>query len=283
MTPDELTSPTVDEPKPAVCARRLAVVMDGADADFICMENGVALPITHGSWKGARRHRWYEPLDRAFNMVFYAALKAVGVEMYKVGNHDMAVLARYRRALALSPTQLRGAYGLEKGVFGHNGRFLDADWDRQLLKARKETPDKRRHPGPFGDDPNVWDQIEADAVAVSQHKRDQVNIDVEFRWIRSHLAEWPDFRNAPSRGAIKDWLEINRPGNIALKRDFLKLAWARRLVPGDRKPKAQPVFEEDMVEDEALAEYDDGLEDRLGRAEERPDEETATDDGQEPA
>lgn len=281
MTSDEAASPKVDEPKPAKPPRRTAEVVDGADADLVRMTNGATLPITYASWKGARQHEWYKPLDRAFNMVFYAALKAAGVEMYGVGNHDMAVLARYRRALALSKEQLRGAYGLEKGVFGHNGRFLDADWDQQLLKARKKTPDKQRHPGPFGDDPDVWNQIEADAVEASKHKRDQVNIDTEFRWIRSHLGEWPDFSKAPSRGAVKDWLEINRPGNDTLKRDFLKLAWQRRLTPGDRGATKPAAFEEDVVDDTALTKYEGDLEERLAQAEGGLDKESASDDAAE--
>lgn len=277
-----MTSPPADKPKPTVSAQRSEVVVDGADGDFVRVDNGTVLPITYGSWKGARQHRWYEPPDQIFNAVFYAALKEVGVRRLE-GNRDLAVLARHHLALGLSPAQVRGAYGLEKGVFGHNGRFLpsvasDSDWDRELLEARKKGGDRRRYPGPLGDDPEVWKRIEADASIVCRHKRDQANIDTEFRWIRSHLAEWPDFRKAPSRGAIKDWLEINRPGNEALKRDFLKLAWTRRLVPGDRKPKAKPVFEEDAVEDASLSEYDESLEERLGQAEGRLDEETKADD-----
>ncbi len=235
------------------------------------MSDGTILPITYGSLFEARQHEWYKPIDGVFNAVFYSALRAIGVAMQEA-NVAISLLARHKGALGLSPSQLRGAYGLEKGVFGRHGRFLrdtsKSDWDQELLESRKKHGDGRRHVGPFGDDPDVWGQIERDASITCRHKPDQANIDVEFRWIRSTLGEWPDFRKAPSRGAIKDWLEINRPGNEVLKRDFLKLAWQRRLAPGDRRVKSSAVFEEDAVEEESLAEYDEGLEERLNSAQE---------------
>lgn len=285
MTSDEVASPTVDEPKAPKSAQQSDVIEDGDYTHFVRMSNGAELPITYGSWRGACLHQWYEP-DRVFNRIFYAALKAVGVEN-AVGNHDLSVLARYRQALALSPAQVRGAYGLEKGVFDNTGRFRagvesDSDWDREILEARKKSGDKQCLPGPLGDDPDDWRRIEADASAACLHKPDMADIDTEFRWIRSHLAEWPDFKGAPSRGAIKDWCEINRPGNEALKRDFLKLAWTRRLTPGDRRPTKPSVFEEDAVDDVALAEYEDGLEDRLSQYTENLGKEPASDTAEEP-
>jgi hypothetical protein len=237
------------------------------------MSDGTVLPITYRSLLGARQHEWYRPIDAVFNAVFYAALRSVGV-MDKEVHVAIALLLHHQDALGLSPSQVRGAYGLEKHVFGCDGRFLrdrsTSDWDRELLESRKKRGDGRRHVGPFGDDPDVWGHIERDASIACRHKPDQANIDVEFRWIRSTLGEWPDFRKAPSRGAVKDWLEINRPGNEVLKRDFLKLAWQRRLTPGDRKARSS-VFEEDAVEEGSLTQYDEGLEERLSATQQSSD------------
>jgi hypothetical protein len=237
-------------------------------ADFVRMSDDTLLPVTYGSLLEAQLHKWYTPVDRVFNSIFYAALRSVGVLM-EDANPAIALLSRHKQALHLTAAQVRGVYGLEKGVFTSQGRFLlESDWERDLLAARAKGGSAGRHPGPFANNLDVWDQIERDGSTACRGKSDQANIDVEFRWIRANLAEWPDFSQAPSRGAIKDWLEINRPGAEALKRDFLTLAWKRRLPPGDRTPKASSgVFEEDKVEDESLREYDQGLEDRLSGGE----------------
>lgn len=244
------------------------IASDGDLSAFVTMSDGTVLPITWDSLLEGRQHVWYTPIDGVFNVVFYSALRSRGVMKEEV-QPAIALLTRHRRALGLTAAQLRGVYGLEKGVFGRHGRFLsesasESNWERELLESRQQRGDGKRQVGPFGCDPDVWDHIEADASLACRHKLDQVNIDVEFRWIRSNLGEWPNFSKAPSRGAIRDWLEINRVGGEALKRDFLKLAWTRRLAPGDRQVKKTAVFEEDAVEDEALSEYDESLEERLG-------------------
>lgn len=256
---------------------RPVLVASDVEAGLVRMSDGTELPITYGSLSEALRHKWYSPIDSTFNAIFYAALKSVGVLLVEA-RADIGLLSHHRRALGLSASQLRGAYGLEKGVFTSAARFLDSRWERDLLEARIKQGNGGRHRGPFAGNLEVWNQIERDGSLACRGKLDQVNIDVEFRWIRANLAEWPDFGKAPSSGAIKDWLEINRPGNESLKRDFLKLAWTRRLAPGDRRSASRKsVFKEDAVEDKFLSDYDRELEERLAEIGGACDEEVKAD------
>ena len=137
----------------------------------------------------------------------------------------------------------------DKGVLGRNYRFKPSvvdgsEWDVRLMEARAKKGDGGGRGVGCRFDPKEWDRIETNALAACMGLPDQVDIAVEVRWIRANLHQLPYFKDAPSQGAIKDWLSVMKPGNEALLRDFTNLGWKMRLSPGEKRAKVS-AFEED--------------------------------------
>jgi len=228
----------VDGEQAAVASRPMAVV------------DGVVMPISQEAVDVARGGRWY-PLDQRFKRVFYRALwKYAGVKSDRV-RQDIEKLLRHRTGLGLDGRQVRGAYGYEKGIFTASGQFApvcqqDEDLDLALMSVDpKERKDAERRPDGFGVD--EWGSISAEALKACRRKVETVDIGLEATWVHAQLFEWPDFRRAPSKAAIKTWLALHRPGNESLLRDFLKVVWAKRMSPGDKAPKATAFREDDVA------------------------------------
>lgn len=245
---------------------------DAMAAMAVSADGGVVLPVSVGSIEFAKSSEWSDyVLGRTFNAVFYAALKSVGVGQDQV-NLDIRALMAHRLAFGMTAMQVRMAYGVEKGIVGRNYRFKPSvvdgsDWEARLTEDRERKGD---HPGKGVGcrfDGREWDRIETDALAACVGLPDQVDIAVEFRWIRCNLHQSPYFKDAPSRGAIMDWLTCMKPGGVdPLLRDFTNLAWSKRLSPGEKKPKASAFSEDrsasvEVERDEALERR---LSDRLG-------------------
>ena len=218
-------------------------------AKYAVAADGTVLPVSVGSIEFARSKEWEQyGVDGVFNAIYYAALSNAGVGE-KEANVDIELLTAHRLAFRMTRIQVRVAYGVEKGIIGRHGRFnpskLDgSDWELKLLEAKARKASKPAEARVF--DASEWDRLETDALAACAGLPDQVDIAVEFRWIRCNLHQAPYFKGAPSQGAIKDWLTVMKPGNESLLRDFTNLAWNKRLSPGDKKAKPA-AFKEDAV------------------------------------
>jgi hypothetical protein len=159
--------------------------------------------------------------------------------------------------LGLTELQVRIAYGVEKRVFGADRCFMPSAtdgiaWEATLMEEARRKRDAAR--GRFSAE--RWADIEADALLASEGKADQAEIHEEHRWIRANLYQWPRFKNAPSRGAIVDWLSIMTPGNSTLLQRFTVMDWSRRLRAAEREemkksgvdPAQEPAFTEHDME-----------------------------------
>ena len=234
--------------------------------------DGTVLPVSVGSIEFAKSSEWPKYVrGLTFNAIFYSALKAAGVGQDEA-NLDIRILSDYRLPFGMTKIQVRVAYGVEKGVIGRHYRFnpskLDGtDWEVRLMES-KAKEGNRVGRGAHVFDNLEWDRLETDALAACAGLPDQVDIAVEFRWIRCNLHQAPYFKGAPSQGAVKDWLTCMKPGNEALLRDFTNLAWSRRLSPGDRKMKKSAFAEDTVGESVADAAVDiEALKARLGMTE----------------
>jgi hypothetical protein len=235
---------------------------DVHEDDLPLVVNGLVMPITRRTWLTIKERRdnvqWY-PGSPTFQRVYYSLLRLKGITD-RASNEDLNVLLRCRENLGLTRDQVRAAYGLEKRVMDAKGRFVKApfntpDFEVMLLTSNKALTggDDEWKPPPPTFASTDWGTIEAAAIAAAAKiEVAQADIADEFRWIRQSLYEIPKFEEAPSKGAIKDWLTVSRPGNDALLRDFVTTAWSKRLAPGERKPRPS-AFEEDKtaVADEA--------------------------------
>jgi hypothetical protein len=218
--------------------------------------DGTILPVSVGSIEFARSREWEQyGVDDVFNAIFYSALEAAGVGE-KEAQADITLLTKYRLSFRMTRIQVRVAYGVEKGVIGRHGRFnpskLDGcDWEVRLLESKARRQSKPPEVRVFDD--NEWDRLETDALAACAGLPDQVDIAVEFRWIRCNLHQAPWFKGAPSQGAIKDWLTVMAPGpdQKARQMKFTELAWNKRLTPGDKKAKPAAFKEDAAGESEA--------------------------------
>lgn len=243
----------------------LPLVASVCSAMAIAMD-GTVLPVSVDSIEFARSSEWDGyVVGTTFNAVFYAALKEVGVSRDQVQS-DVTLLCDYRIAFGLTAIQARMAYGVEKGVIGRNYRFKPSavdgsEWEVKLMEDRSRRGDLPGKGIGCRFDEKEWDRIETNALAACLGLPDQVDIAVEFRWIRCNLHQSPYFKDAPSQGAIKDWLTCMKPGNEALLRDFTNLAWNKRLSPGDKKVKPS-AFVEDRSSS-ASEDRDEALERRL--------------------
>jgi hypothetical protein len=224
--------------------------------DLPLVVNGLEMPITRRTWQAIKEHRdtveWF-PRSPTFKRVFYSLLRLKGVTE-KAVNADVNVLSRCRKDLGLTRNQVWSAYACEKKVMNVQGRFLKApfntpEFEVMLLTSNKALAggDEEWTPPPPTFASTDWGTIEAAALAAAAKVEvAQADIADEFRWIRQSLYEIPKFEEAPSKGAIKDWLTVSRPGNDALLRDFVTTAWSKRLAPGERKPRPS-AFEEDKT------------------------------------
>ncbi len=216
--------------------------MSGDSADIEALD----LPVSDESLRIARSHTWY-PVTKDFNKVFYACLKLVGVSSVEAGD-AIADLGRFKGKPVLTAAQVRGAYGLEKGVFTEDGRFDDAILKRVradisvLVEAGLVVPEggagSSRTMSDGVIDSALWGQMYADAISNSEHLPAQELIDDEFGWVYANLMRWPKFETAPSKGAVNSWLIMHQPGNGSMLNDFVKMQWTRRL--SSRPPKDAP-------------------------------------------
>jgi hypothetical protein len=213
---------------------------------------GVELPVSAEAVAEAGKHVWYD-VNRRFNRVFYSVMRGAGVDG-KVAKDHITLLAQHKQHIGLSPRQVRGAYGLQVGVFGRTGDFLvDAIDGQEVQVALMDDSDRKGWVTSFSE--TEFPMVEEDALRACASKPDQVDIQAEFRWVVSKMREWPDFEAAPSQSAIKMWLAVNDPKGIdPAVRDLMNMAWTKRLSPGDKggKGKAVSAFAEDkVVEDDA--------------------------------
>ena len=212
----------------------------------------------------AKIYDWYDVESRRFRSAFYAALRPLGLTVETV-KADIKLLNKASHHLGLTPRQVRGAYGLAKGIFNRQGKFISINSHSQAIivdatvDATKVNTDCRLF------DETNWLQVVESALSAKDGLPPQVQLDEEFRWIRSNAYGWPDFKRAPSAGAVNDWLILNDPEPNKALIDFVRLAWTKRMSPGDTKQK-KAVFEEDVhdsVDDVSAGVADKDLADRL--------------------
>jgi len=228
---------------------------------MLCVCGKAELPIKEESVRRAKDCQW-PSLTKRFNRVYYRGLASMGVAAGDT-HKALQLLGGHRRCLKLSPSQVRGAWGIEKGVFERGGGFRQVVMDGMEVDVVLMNDLEGSGLSNRAFHADEWNEVEAEALEFCSGMVDQIDIETEFRWIRANLGEWPDFGKAPSRGAIKDWLVINKPGNEALVRDFVNLAWSKRLA-ADRKGSTS-VFREDRQSGSPESEaHDDELERRLG-------------------
>jgi hypothetical protein len=191
----------------------------------------------------AKKYDWYDLHSKRSNSTFYAALRLEGLNIQTV-KADIRLLNKASVALGLTLRQVRGAYGLAKGVFNRSGRFISADnHSKAIIVDEEAIPSDGR----LFDESN-WLQVVESALKAKLGLPPQVQLDEEFRWIRANAYGWPDFAKAPSAGAVNDWLILNDPTPNRALIDFVKLAWSKRMAPGDAKSNKKAVFEEDVRE-----------------------------------
>jgi hypothetical protein len=245
-----------DQPDSTISATGDEFVTGDPLAAPVVAVDGAVLPLTAGAVEYARSQEWHQyKVGKAFNSIFYAALRVVGVEREEV-QAALLVMSKYAVPLKMTPIQVRVAYGVDKGVFGRHGKFLKGpldgcDWEAKLMEARAQKGDSTIIGSTFSDD--EWDRVMVDALESAGGLPDQVDIAVEFRWIRCNLHQAPWFKGAPSQGAIKDWLTVMAPGpdQKARQMKFTELAWNKRLTPGDKKAKPAAFKEDAAGESEA--------------------------------
>jgi len=220
--------------------------VDPADDTLFVRHNDVELPVRVCDVYWAKRFDWYNVTSKHFRSTFFAALRLEGLNVQTV-RADIRLLNAASVHLGLSSSQVRGAYGLAKGIFGHSGRFISADNHRRALvvDSAAEVVSCRLF------DESNWLQVVESALQAKQDLPDQVQLDQEFCWIRANAVGWPDFSNAPSAGAVNDWLILNDPQPNRGLIEFVKLAWTKRMSPGDVKRNKKAVFKEDVREMES--------------------------------
>jgi len=241
--------------------------------DTPLMVDGELMPISRDSLDVALRFVWYA-VSREFNRLFYDALKARGFDSTRV-HAEICLLSKHRHSLGLSERQVRGAIGVEHGIFGRHGRWLRAGLpgddptssvEAGLLDCGSGHPEtvasKRIKLRVLS--ATEFPLILEDAVESCTGKPDQVDFQTEMKWILSRVREWPDFTTAPSQIAIKTWLLLNDPAGVdPLMRDLLKMTWSKRMAPGDAKGGSSAVFAADRVSGLDGMDDDASLEKRL--------------------
>lgn len=256
-------------------AEEVVVGDEGKGEDGFVEVGGEVMPIRKSTLAAALRYSWFE-VNREFNGVFYRALDKAGVS-WEETRSAIALMGRHAEELGLSDRQVRGAWGIEKGVFNKAG-----DWkyevfgvgNRAAVKAMvmkagggvKQRAVGSTEAGWYG---GVFRASEFrflidDAVKLSKGKPDRVGIEEEIEWVAANLLEWPDFGTAPSRSAVKWWLAVMMDKSVA--RDFWSSWLSKRLAPGDvrgRRVRASALRE--PGEAEALdAADEESLRSRLG-------------------
>lgn len=197
-----------------------------SDGDQLVSEDGTVLPLKRSSLEVCRTSALWRPHSegQAFKRVLYDALKKVGYGGGAVCK-DMEVLLRRAREFGLSRHEARLLYGFERGVIGKSGRFLkvaDVDFgarldERLVFDGRRERKLGRRF------DADDWSMIEDEALACCRDLPDQADRESELIWVGTRSREWPEFKSAPSRMAVKFWLAMNDPGRAdTFERDFFR-------------------------------------------------------------
>lgn len=210
------------------------------------------LPVRVCDVHWAKKHDWYDIGNANYRSALYAALRLVGLHVQTV-KLDVKRLNLASRTLGLTPNQVRGAYGLAKGIFNRQGRFIAAEWHRKAIeKVEVVAPDCQLF------DESNWPAVRRRAIEASRDLPLQVDIDVELRWISSRLIGCPDFTSAPSAVAVTVWCVLNDPVPSKAKIDYIKTYLSKRMATGEKKRK-EPVFDEDVKsgitgDDEADAE-----------------------------
>jgi hypothetical protein len=176
---------------------------------------------------------------------------------------DMVLLLRRAKEFGLSRHEARLLYGFERGVIGRSGRFLkvaDVDFatrldERLVFDGRRERKLGRRF------DADDWGMIEDEALACCRKLPDQADRELELAWVGTRSREWPEFKTAPSRMAVKFWLAMNDPGRAdTFERDFFRSLYFKAPArPASAPPQSS--------EDEAVA-VDSELHDKLFGGEE---------------
>ncbi len=231
------------------------VVVSPEDDELFVRHNDVELSVRVCDVHWAKKFEWYDVTNKRFRSAFYAALRLLGLNVQTV-KADIRLLNKASCLLGLTPGQVRGAYGLAKGIFGRHGKFLSSD---SHSKADVDDSVKSLVCRLF--DESNWLSVVESAMSAKAVLPEQVQLDEEFRWLRANLVGWPDFTKAPSGGAVNDWLILNDPEPNKALIDFVKLAWTKRMSPGDVKRK-KVVFEEDVRESEEEVDVAAGVRDK---------------------
>ena len=211
-------------------------------------KSGVVLPVSKENVVLASELRFY-PIrkglqSKEFSSVFYAALYRLGFEHDRIQN-DVALIGKFDTELGFSKAQVRGVYGLERGIFTSSGLFTKAArsehadlvdmWDTGTAHVTEG--------GVFSDE--SWVAVHADGVLACEEKPSLGSIESEVEWIQANDMRWPDFSKAPSQCAITSWLRMNKPGNESLANDFIKLVWAKRFASVRRVGRGEPLKVDD--------------------------------------
>jgi hypothetical protein len=208
--------------------------------------DGVKMPVSQETAQLAKSCSQLLPITKRFQRVYYACAACLGRD-HRWVTETIRALNKQSRVHGMSNEQVRYAVGIQIGIFTGTGRFKKAVLERANKLIESELLDQvdDLHKSNSLSEVN-WPTLEREAFAAARTLPSQAPIDEEMRWLRENLEEEPNFGEAPSRGAVKEWLVMHRAGNEQLKRDFLKLVWDRRMAKGDGQRKTN-VFAADAA------------------------------------
>src|SRR3990172_7257302 len=92
--------------------------------DRSCPCGQASLPVSMASIEVARKYPWYR-LGPQFRRIYYRVLERAGIDR-DTTSKAIHLLSQHRkcRGVELTAAQVRGAWGLEKGIFGNHGVFV---------------------------------------------------------------------------------------------------------------------------------------------------------------
>ena len=250
----------------ACCATELRAVAIGANGDSSAVEasdgwlvgkDGKQLPVHGSSVRFVKEFgSWsHYKAGTAFNSLFWRALRSVG---WSDAEHKapFGMWLRYAKEFGLSSFWARLVWARERGVLGDGGWLFLRPPERGGVIAETrgsgtDSPKRKRRRVFVQED---WDMIMGDALSVVDQLPDEAEVLDELRWVVLRLREWPEFKRAPSRFAVKLWLAANDPGGAeSFERELLRLTLRHRLDEDGRKTEKQEGNEEDREATQRLA------------------------------
>lgn len=265
LNPEPAADQATDSNNPQPVASLPAACSPEPDDSLITCTCGVELPLNAEALAAGRMFSRYS-VNRPFNRVFYQLLLGIGIHCDEA-RKDIYLLSAHKKHMKLAPIQVRIAYGVYRGVCSaktgllSKRRIENVPVDDSGVALDLQVGDSRLLAGFTKED---WPILEAEALTVALELPEAATTSKEFSWIRAKLYQWPEFKDAPSQGAIGTWLAISRPGNESLLRDFVKLDWSKRLSPGERVGKDRdPLRMDQGADDKHSTEHDAELNARL--------------------